>query len=100
VIIPHVSCPAAGKPDLYLTLNISTSVQGNMLAAGMGYWLVIVFIRALFLGDIGRGGRVSERSVYRDWLDCWSNLEVEKGYADGEELMMLGIRSFHSGGSG
>ena len=29
----------------------------------MGYWLVIVFIRALFLGDIGREGRVSERSV-------------------------------------
>ena len=58
VIIPHVSCPAAGKPDLYLTLNISTSVQGNMLAAGMGYWLVIVFIRALFLGDIGREGRM------------------------------------------
>ena len=58
VIIPHVSCPAAGKPDLYLTLNISTSVQGNMLEAGMGYWLVIVFIRALFLGDIGREGRM------------------------------------------
>jgi len=24
----------------------------------MGYWLVIVFIRALFLGDIGREGRM------------------------------------------
>ena len=31
---------AAGKPYLYLTLNISTPVQGNMLVVDIGYWLI------------------------------------------------------------
>ena len=31
---------AAGKPYLYLTLNFSTSVQGNMMVGDIGYWLL------------------------------------------------------------
>ena len=45
-----LSPPAAGKPDLYLPLNISPSVQRKTLV-GMGYWFLTHILKLFTLDN-------------------------------------------------